>query len=75
MSGQNCEALRDAAASTLATLDQGNADDCGVVLACTGCRVAWEPHPDDWATGNTGCPACGATTLISEIAQTRRGSS
>jgi len=60
MSGQNCQALRDTAA---------------VVLACLGCRIAWEPHPDDWATGNTGCPTCGAATVIGDIVQSQRGSS
>jgi hypothetical protein len=35
-----------------------------VVLACSGCQKVWSPAPEDFDTGQTGCPLCGGWTYI-----------
>lgn len=43
--------------------------DTGVVLACDTCQHTWEPDPDDFDTGQTGCPRCGGWTWLAELAE------
>lgn len=38
-----------------------------VMLACTTCRLVYEPELADFESGNTGCPRCGGWTWIAQL--------